>query len=295
MDSVFQKRLLDFAADDLSGSSELADEALNIITDFCRISPLENLKSSLSEITRSLIEGQPSMAAVLNTVFNAEKVVLQMIEQENIGEITANLEKLSERRKLEERQLINRSSSHLEKFTSVSTYSRSSLVEKSLLQLARNGFRAEIFVSESRPGNEGITLAESLSDAGLNVKICTDAALPGLIIQSEAFVIGADAIKPDGFCNKIGTSMMCRIAIDNGIPVKLIATYDKFLPEEMSSGFIIKDQPTEEIYNGEKRNIRVFNRLFEWCENRLVNDFILPGGINKPNQLVKMFRRLNDG
>jgi len=294
MDSKFDKRLREFAADDFSGSAELAERALNIIYDFCKSYSPNKIVSNLSKITDSLVKSQPSMAAVINIVHWAEGRIRKLIEDERMGEISSLLEKMSKQRELEERQTINRASMHLEKFACVSTYSRSSLVEKSLLQLSRNGFRPEIFVSESRPGNEGITLAETLSDAGLDVKVCVDAALPDFIIRSEAFIIGTDAIEPVRFCNKIGTSVMCRTAFDNGIPAYVIATREKLLPDKYSSLFIIKDRPPGEVYKGGKSNIAIFNRLFEWCENEMVTEFILPDGCYQPLQIRKQFERLID-
>lgn len=84
----------------------------------------------------------------------------------------------------------------------VATHSRSGTVLDALLA----GDPASVVVSESRPGREGVAVAERLAAAGLHVTLTADANLPNAVADCDLALVGADAVHPDGsVVNKVGT------------------------------------------------------------------------------------------
>ena len=85
----------------------------------------------------------------------------------------------------------------------VATLSRSGTV----LTALREADPDAVLVAASRPGREGVGVAEDLAD-GTDVTLTTDAAFPFELDAWEAgaLVVGADRILPDGrVVNKVGT------------------------------------------------------------------------------------------
>ena len=256
MDSRIRQRVEEFSSDRSSGSAELAWQALDILQQ------AKSFEEDFREIGNYLMQGQPSMAAVLNIVHRA---------LERKGE---SLDGIAEEIEKSQRKAIAAAVRRLEGYSRIAAYSRSSTVEETLLRLGETNPRLQVTLSESRPGNEGITLAGKLAEAGVRVFLCVDALLPELLKECEALVIGADAVIDDRFANKIGSAMMCRAAKSAGIPVFVIAASEKFLPPEALKYYHIEEQPPQAVIDPVPENVRVVNRLFEWVDRALVTEVI---------------------
>src|SRR5436190_1738139 len=80
-----------------------------------------------------------------------------------------------------------------------------------------------------RPALEGRRLASRLAAAGIAVTYFSDAAISQALGGADAVVFGADAVAPEWFLNKSGTRMLAAAAGQQGLPVHVIATRDKFV------------------------------------------------------------------
>jgi translation initiation factor 2B subunit (eIF-2B alpha/beta/delta family) len=288
IDPILKSRLQVFAQDHYSGSSELARKALEILAEFLDRKSGEVKMEDFSEIALTMIQSQPSMAPVINIV---NRVCLAR-EKRNKPYSNFNLKetinKIWSEFNSEQELSIVQAISRLKKYTIIATYSRSSLVERTLLKLVEQNPDLKVMVSEGRPGYEGVALAQNLGSAGIKVKLCVDSALPGLLSNCEALLIGADAIVEDEFCNKIGTEILCRTAIKLQLPVFVISSNDKFLPLELRKFFRIIDHSSSEILSQKMSNVEVYNRLFEWIPNELVTEFICGEGVKTPDEIKKL-------
>ncbi len=269
MKAQIQRLFRDFSADDFSGSTELARRALDIL----RQSALLHPKVDFEETASGLIRSQPSMAAVINRVDRARRE-LQSIQPASKESIIALFERLEREYALETEQTVSAAATRLKGLAEIAAYSRSSLVERALVRLSESGGRFEVVVSEGRPGLEGVTLAKTLADHSVPVTLCVDAALPGLIAGCGALALGADAVTDSRFSNKIGTAAMCRAAREAGVPVFVIASSDKYLPPHLEKHYQIIDRSPDEILKEPPKGVKIYHRLFEWCDNRLVEEFI---------------------
>lgn len=107
----------------------------------------------------------------------------------------------------------------------VLTLSRSGTVRATLDRLDPE----RVYVAESRPGGEGVGVAESLA-ADADVTLVPDAAVAHALATEpiDAAVVGADAVLPDGrVINKVGTRAAALAAARESVPVYAVTARDK--------------------------------------------------------------------
>jgi translation initiation factor 2B subunit (eIF-2B alpha/beta/delta family) len=145
----------------------------------------------------------------------------------------------------------------------VVTCSRSAVVERTLLEIARTE-ALEVICAESRPGREGVRLAEELARQGLIVELYSDAAVGGTVRGADALIVGADAVTATGFINKVGTAGLAALAAVHRIPVFVLAGREKILPDRVFRRLALNGGPAAELE--ESSAYRTLNPYFERIE-----------------------------
>ena len=98
------------------------------------------------------------------------------------------------------------------------THSLSSTIKSVFSRVSGKSVRA--IVTESRPGSEGLLLAEHLSSLKIETTYITDAQIGLWASRADKIIIGADSILSDGsVVNKSGTSLLAMAARENDVPV----------------------------------------------------------------------------
>lgn len=108
----------------------------------------------------------------------------------------------------------------------VLTLSRSGTVLAALRRAAPDA----VVVAVSRPGGEGVGVAETLAEGGLDVTLVPDAAVAHRLATGAVDVVfvGADTVLPDGsVVNKVGTRGAALAAAREGVPLYAVAASDK--------------------------------------------------------------------
>jgi translation initiation factor 2B subunit (eIF-2B alpha/beta/delta family) len=123
---------------------------------------------------------------------------------------------------------------HEKGWLTVATYSRSGQVRE-CLGCSRQAGLNRVVLSEGRPANEGVMMAGELRGEGFEVTLTTDSALPSLLPQAQAVVVGADAFFEGHFVNKTGTASMLREAREAGLPTVVVTAPQKHLDERGAS------------------------------------------------------------
>ncbi len=112
------------------------------------------------------------------------------------------------------------------------TNSNSFAVRKLLEHLAKQGKSIELYVTESRPGNEGLLVAEYAEGLGFNVYLVVDSAARFFMKKVDKVVVGAEAVASNGaVVSKIGTSLVALVAKEARKRVFVVAPTVKFSPE----------------------------------------------------------------
>jgi translation initiation factor 2B subunit (eIF-2B alpha/beta/delta family) len=160
----------------------------------------------------------------------------------------------------------------------VVTISASRSVLTVLREVARHR-TVRVACAEGRPVLEGRRLAVQLAEAGLDVRLFTDAAIGSALADAQAVLVGADAVAPDWFLNKVGTRMLAAAASVAGRPVYVAATREKFLRQTATRHLLVREGTASEVWDAAPAGVSVRNPYFESTPLDLVSVLITDSGI----------------
>ncbi|WP_226022162.1 NUDIX domain-containing protein [Halomicrobium salinisoli] len=138
----------------------------------------------------------------------------------------------------------------------LATLSRSGTVRRALAAADPEA----VLVAESRPGREGVGVAESLA-GDCEVTLTTDAAFPAELARREAgaLVVGADRLLPDGrVVNKVGTRAAA-LAAPAACPCYVVTASAKVATDERIDR---EERDPAEVYDGDAP-VSVANPTFD--------------------------------
>lgn len=167
----------------------------------------------------------------------------------------------------------------------IATTTRSSLVERALLEAHQAGRGVRVLLAESRPMNEGQDLARALASAGVPVWFAVDAALPLLLPQAGAVWIGVDAVREKSFVTKAGTYALLLVARELSVPAYALAQRAKFLPDRCTR-LTLPRRAGEEVWPDAPPGVSVVNPPFEEVPLGLVRGVVTEGGFLGPREIA---------
>ncbi len=113
------------------------------------------------------------------------------------------------------------------------------------------GIEVEVWVSETRPRNQGLLTAWELRESGVSHRLIADNAAGLLMMRGEVDLVitGADRVAANGdTANKVGTYLKALAAADNGVPFYIAApcsTIDFACPD--GAAIPIEDRDGDEV------------------------------------------------
>ena len=226
--------LVDLAEDTSHGSAYLSVRALETLRDRAGllaardVPDIEDARARLVETARRLLEARPSMAALANRVHR----VMHASRAELTPAVVEERAHDALGQALDADQETARRAADLVAGERVLTLSRSGTV---LAALRRADPPPTVVVAESRPGREGIDVAETLAAAGLDVTVIPDAAGAATLADGaiDRVLVGADTIRSSGaVVNKVGTRAAALAAAHEDVPVSAAAAADKIAVED---------------------------------------------------------------
>ncbi|GGN98867.1 NUDIX domain-containing protein [Haloarcula pellucida] len=208
--------------------------------------------TALASLARGLRDARPSMAVLANRVNRvmlaaSDERTPEAVETATRRAIGQAVDADREAAELAARALPDR----------VATLSRSGTVETAI----RMADPEAVLVAESRPGGEGVGVAESLADATA-VTLTTDAALAFELDDwdADAVLVGADRVLPDGrVVNKAGTRGAALAATEAGAECLIVASSDKVAA---TADYDLEHRDAAEVYDGDA-DLAVVNPTFD--------------------------------
>lgn len=261
------RRIARLASDRESGASDILDETLRILHE------ARAAGAPMKAVAAAVCRAQPSMAPVWNAALEALAS----------DEFPDRLERFTQR--------VARASGAMARFAAQAfstdvgsaplhlvtiSLSRSVTV---VLDAVRRDRPIRVSCSESRPALEGRRLAERLAAGGVPVTCFSDAAIAHALAAADAVVVGADAIGPEWFLNKTGTRMLAAAAAQQGVPVYVAATREKFVSHAVGTRLAIREGAPAEIWAAPPRGIDVRNPYFESTPLDMVTMVISDAGL----------------
>lgn len=261
MDPVLRRELAAIARDSSSGAAELALRAVDALDAWLRRRPTP-AQDELDEVARALLLAQSTMAPLLRL---GNEVALAADAAQPARALFRSLARF--RRVLEHgpatiAKLFARSLARTPRVHCL-TYSYSSTVVEALTR-ARTHLQS-VYCAEGRPGFEGRKTARKLAQAGIDAFLTTDVGILNYIKAVDAIIIGADAILPKGFINKVGTGAIVNRASEAGIPVAILADTTKLLPASEFAGRVLRLRlgSSRDVWRRPPSGVSCLNPLFE--------------------------------
>lgn len=171
------------------------------------------------------------------------------------------------------------------------SFSRSVAVALEAVAAARP---VRVSCSEGRPAFEGRRLASQLAGAGLPVVCFCDAAIGHALATADAVVVGADAVAPASFLNKSGTRMLAAAAVQQGVPVYVVAARDKFVSHAVSARLAVREGAPDEVWPSPPPGIEVRNPYFESTPLDLVAGVVSDMGVLGPGMVPDACEAVHD-
>jgi translation initiation factor 2B subunit (eIF-2B alpha/beta/delta family) len=239
-------------------------------------------KSKLERICMEVIKKGPIMAPLVNLVNGA----LLAIEE---GKPLAD-HCLSYSRGLEDnlKKTARHGASMIRDRMKVLTYSNSSTILETLGEAAKEGREFEVMISDAGPIGEGIMMAESISDLGVQVVLVPDGSLFQEMEDIDIVMVGADSITTTGLINKIGTRGLAAQARLLGKEMVSLASSEKVLPPGIDI-FVKKPRDPSEVYKG-TRSLKVRNYYFDRTPLHLLSKILTEKGPLSPFEIMTASR-----
>ncbi len=215
-----------------------------------------NGREPLAPLGRALLKAQPSMASVWNAVraaLSADDVGVFLQYAQQVARASSSVARLATGLLLTEPATTR---------LRLVTLSFSGTVLLTLQTVARRQ-PVQVSCADGLPGLEGRRLSEQLAASGLAVTHYTDAALAHAITGADAILVGADTISPDWFLNKCGTRMLAAAGAQQGVPVYVVATRDKFLSRAVAARLEVREEFPGEVWTTPPAGVTVRNPYFE--------------------------------
>jgi translation initiation factor 2B subunit (eIF-2B alpha/beta/delta family) len=259
------RRIDALAADRTTGASGIVAQALDILTT-AKASDIDP-----REVTQALCLAQPTMASVWNAAAAA------------LSDDPTRLTQFAERVRRAPHAIARYAAAHFAADVSDRPLHLVSISCSGSVVVALKAIRAartvRVSCSESRPALEGRRLAAELVAAGIPVTYFSDAAIAHALGSADAVLVGADAIAATWFLNKTGTRMLAAAATQQGVPVYVVASRDKFVGRELAARLVIRSGEPAEVWDSAPEGVDVRNPYFELIPLDLVTAVISDVGI----------------
>lgn len=150
------------------------------------------------------------------------------------------------------------------------------------------GMPVHVWVSETRPRNQGLLTAWELAEAGVPHTLVADNAAGLLIMQGKVdlIIVGADRIAANGdTANKVGTYLKALAAVAHGVPFYVAAplsTIDFSCPS--GQDIPIEERTATELGAGD---VPVANPAFDITPAHVITGIISERGVATPEAMVQ--------
>jgi translation initiation factor 2B subunit (eIF-2B alpha/beta/delta family) len=272
------RRIALLATDRESGASEILDEVVGILRDALAVGV------PMKPVARALCRAQPSMAPVWNAALEAlaSASVPDRFDRfaHRLARAPAALARFAAEAFSPALADAPRPARHPGRPVPLRlvTISFSRTVVGVLEALAWTR-PLRVSCSESRPALEGRRLASRLAGTGVAVTCFADAAIGHALASAEAVLLGADAVAPEWFLNKSGTRMLAAAATQQGVPIYVVASRDKFVSHAVAARLLVKEGAAAEIWASPPAGVTVRNPYFESTPLDLVTGVITDAGV----------------
>ena len=278
----FQRQLHALKEDRQQGASELARLALRILAESAlhgAAGGVDQLRDLLRRRAEILMGARPSMAPMYNLLqrWQSRLAELDAPDPEGFRRGAAEAaEALVEASARAVKEAAQHARVQLAGNRTIITHSLSSTVLQVFRQL--RGSDTRVIVTESRPLNEGCSLAAKLSQWGIATELITEAQMGLFVKTADAAIVGADSLLADGsLVNKAGTYLLALAARDQGLSFYTCCESFKLRTPAMGEPELEEMEPAE-LKAPDMPGVEVRNVYFDITPPHLISGWITEHG-----------------
>jgi len=164
----------------------------------------------------------------------------------------------------------------------VLTHCHSTVVIDALIQ-ANKKYNIEVYVTETRPHDQGAITAKKLIKHRVKVHYIIDSALGPFMKKIDFILIGADSFRKQGLVNKIGTFPLAVFSKEHKKPFYVAASTFKI---DKRKKFVIEERAGTEITHKHLKPAKIHNPAFDITPWKYVTKIITEKGIYTPKRLM---------
>ncbi|MBD3230144.1 MAG: hypothetical protein GF329_18340 [Candidatus Lokiarchaeota archaeon] len=229
-----------------------------------------NLEQFIKDSCILLFKTQPTMSILANIMaIMIERVenISRKIERQDIikNKVCGIIRQIKARNISTIEKISKNSDKILDANKTILTYSCSSTILKALEYQNDLGKEKIIYITESRPINEGTSCAEDISEF-FETNLYVDAAIGGILKNHsiDIIIIGADSFTKNYIINKLGTLNLAIMAKHFHVPLYVLTSSLKYYSgDRFNIPIKIEKKPANEITPVKKKNLFVNNLYFD--------------------------------
>lgn len=221
-------------------STEYSLKLLSEISEyFSKISELRDLTKAYSSIVSRVKAERPTSAQAINLLRDLGVEIIKSIEEKaDLNHVKSNvigfIEKWKNKIQRELSEVSKIASRRISSGENILTHSRSICIVKTAEYLVSGDKKPIFYVTESRPGMEGLVLAEELWRMGHRVKLIVDSAARFFMKDVDLVLLGAEAVAANGaVVSKVGSSLVSLAANEARVRVFILAPTSKLSIETL--------------------------------------------------------------
>lgn len=288
---LLSKRFAHLEIHAASGGREIKNILLEILDEY-QAQPLAKIRVIMQGCVRQLLPFIPPYAPVLNAI-NQLLVMLdeEISEGEDVKRVKERLTKQwhldtgpSEIANLITQKLLPQ----IKDSAIVYTHTLSETVINVLTLLNDLGKIRCVYVTESRPNNDGIVTAGRLADLRMDVYVTIDAAMPIVIPKADLMISGAELINRNGtVIGKVGAypaAVFCRM---EGKPVFILADHSKLSPLPIDVLPFTNLRRTDLGITSTSKSLKVVGSFFDVTPADFIHRYLTDRGVYKAGDLAR--------
>jgi len=152
----------------------------------------------------------------------------------------------------------------------------------SILKQAKKKKKFVVYTTEVEPLLQGRMTAQDLAKEGIKVIISPDLAAEQTLKKCDLLLFGADAFTKKALANKIGTSLLCKLAKHYKIP-----RYACTISLKYTNKIKLEKRPSNEVWQTKNKKIQIINPAFDLTKKEFITGIISEFGILPYNQFIK--------
>ncbi|MBN2203043.1 MAG: translation initiation factor eIF-2B [Candidatus Aenigmarchaeota archaeon] len=145
--------------------------------------------------------------------------------------------------------------------------------------------KMKVYATETRPKWQGVKTANELAKLGIPVTLIVDSAMGFFIDDVDMVIVGTDAMRNEGFVNKIGTYMLALLCKEHKKPLYVVGDTLKL---DKRKYIQIEERDPDEVYKENLKNLYVRNPAFDITPWKYVKRVITEKGVMTPGNIKKL-------